>query len=101
MHKPIDEETRRREAFELQQRMGEIQHTLLVLSGKGGVGISTVAVDLRYVYVGNVPVEINTVCYGCGEMPVRRSRHQLLENHVQAKGLCSNSDTPVSGVGMG
>ena len=46
MHKPVDEETRKRETLELQQRMAEIQHKLLVLSGKGGVGKSTVAVNL-------------------------------------------------------
>ncbi len=45
-HKPVDEETRKRETLELQQRMTKIQHKLLVLSGKGGVGKSTVAVNL-------------------------------------------------------
>ena len=46
MHTPVDEETQKRETLELQQRMSEIHHKLLVLSGKGGVGKSTVAVNL-------------------------------------------------------
>jgi ATP-binding protein involved in chromosome partitioning len=46
MHKPVDEEVQKRETLELQQRMSEIHHKLLVLSGKGGVGKSTVAVNL-------------------------------------------------------
>jgi ATP-binding protein involved in chromosome partitioning len=45
-NKPVDEETRKREALELQQRMAKIKHKFLVLSGKGGVGKSTVAVNV-------------------------------------------------------
>jgi Mrp family chromosome partitioning ATPase len=46
MHKPVDEETRKRETLQLQQHLAEIKRKLLVLSGKGGVGKSTVAVNL-------------------------------------------------------
>jgi Mrp family chromosome partitioning ATPase len=42
LHKPADEETRERETLQLQQHMAEIKHKLLVLSGKGDVGKSTV-----------------------------------------------------------
>ena len=42
----IDEVQRRADEFKLQNRMAEIQHKLLILSGKGGVGKSTVAANL-------------------------------------------------------
>lgn len=42
----IDEVQRRAGEFKLQNRMAEIQHKLLILSGKGGVGKSTVAANL-------------------------------------------------------
>lgn len=99
VHKLVVEEARRRKAYEFQRRRGDIRHRLLVLSGKGIVWKSTLAVNSRYVFVGNVPGKINTVCHVCGEMPVRRSRHQLLENHVQANGLCPSYGTLVTGVG--
>jgi pyruvate formate lyase activating enzyme len=56
---------------------------------------------LRYVYVGNVPGEANTVCHKCGQMLIRRSGYQILENHVQPDGRCPNCGTLVAGVGMG
>jgi Mrp family chromosome partitioning ATPase len=43
MRKPIDEEVTNRETLQLQQRMAEIRNKLLAVSGKGGVGKSTVA----------------------------------------------------------
>jgi len=42
----IDEVQRRAEEFKLESRMGEVRQKLLVLSGKGGVGKSTVAANL-------------------------------------------------------
>ncbi len=42
----IDEVQRRADEFKLQNRIAEIQHKLLILSGKGGVGKSTVAANL-------------------------------------------------------
>ncbi len=56
---------------------------------------------LRYVYVGNVAAEANTVCHACGHMLIRRSGHRILENHVQSDGRCPNCGTPVAGIGMG
>ncbi len=56
---------------------------------------------LRYVYVGNVPGEANTVCHECGQMLIRRSGYRVPENHVQPDGRCPNCGTPVAGVGMG
>lgn len=42
----IDEVQQRADEFKLQNRIAEIQHKLLILSGKGGVGKSTVAANL-------------------------------------------------------
>ncbi len=55
---------------------------------------------LRYVYVGNVPGEANTVCHACGQMLIRRSGYRILENHVQPGDRCPACGTPVAGVGM-
>nr|HID14797.1 AmmeMemoRadiSam system radical SAM enzyme [Anaerolineae bacterium] len=55
---------------------------------------------LRYVYVGNVPGEANTLCHACGRLLIRRSGYWILENHVQPDGRCPDCDAPVAGVGM-
>ena len=55
---------------------------------------------LRYVYVGNLPGEANTVCHECGELLIRRYGYQIRENHVAEGDRCPNCGTPVAGVGM-
>jgi pyruvate formate lyase activating enzyme len=55
---------------------------------------------LRYIYVGNIPGESNTVCHACGHMLIRRSGYWLRENNVKPDGLCPNCGTSVTGVGM-
>ncbi|MBN2505740.1 MAG: AmmeMemoRadiSam system radical SAM enzyme [Verrucomicrobia bacterium] len=56
---------------------------------------------LRYVYMGNVPGDSNTLCHACGHTLIRRSRYRLLENRVQAGGRCPHCGATVAGVGMG
>ncbi|MGC9468325.1 MAG: AmmeMemoRadiSam system radical SAM enzyme [Anaerolineae bacterium] len=55
---------------------------------------------LRYVYLGNVAAEANTICHECGKLLIRRSGYWTLENHVQPDGRCPQCGTVVSGVGM-
>ncbi|MBN1246366.1 MAG: AmmeMemoRadiSam system radical SAM enzyme [Anaerolineae bacterium] len=62
------------------------------------IGLET---GLRYVYVGNVAGEANTVCHVCGKTLIRRSGYMILENHVQPDGRCPECGTAVAGVGMG
>lgn len=56
---------------------------------------------LRYVYVGNVVGEANTVCHGCGRLLIRRSGYSILEHNVGPGGRCPNCGALVAGVGMG
>ncbi|MEA3406602.1 MAG: AmmeMemoRadiSam system radical SAM enzyme [Chloroflexota bacterium] len=55
---------------------------------------------LRYVYVGNVSGEANTVCHACDETLIRRAGYGILENRIQPDGRCPNCGTRVAGVGM-
>ena len=55
---------------------------------------------LRYVYVGNVPGEANTVCHLCGHLLVRRRGYQVVANHVAPGRNCPECGTPAAGRGM-
>jgi len=55
---------------------------------------------LRYVYEGNIPGEVNTLCHACGHLLIRRSGYSILENHVGQDGCCPHCSTQVAGVGM-
>jgi pyruvate formate lyase activating enzyme len=55
---------------------------------------------LRYIYVGNVPGEANTVCHNCGELLIRRAGYRILANRIASGQVCPNCGTPVAGVGM-
>jgi pyruvate formate lyase activating enzyme len=55
---------------------------------------------LRYVYVGNVPGEANTLCHECGHMLIRRSGYWILENNIRPNGGCPACGTVAAGVGM-
>jgi len=55
---------------------------------------------LRYVYVGNVAGEANTICPNCGRTLIRRARGRMLKNHLQPDGRCPYCGAAVAGVGM-
>ncbi len=55
---------------------------------------------LRYVYLGNVPGEQNTVCHRCGELLIRRGLPGVVANRVAPGGRCPSCGEPVAGVGM-
>ena len=57
------------------------------------------AEGLRYVYVGNVAGESDTLCHHCGELLIRRRDYWIVQNRVR-DGKCPACGTPVAGVGM-
>jgi pyruvate formate lyase activating enzyme len=53
---------------------------------------------LHYVYEGNIYTDAaNTFCPNCGELLVRRSWHDVLENRIQG-GACPKCGTAIPGV---
>jgi len=52
---------------------------------------------LRYVYLGNVGGESNTLCHHCGEVVIRRLGYLNPDNQLRL-GKCSSCGTPISGV---
>jgi pyruvate formate lyase activating enzyme len=55
---------------------------------------------LRYVYLGNVPGEANTVCHECGQILIRRSGYRVLAQTIRPGSTCPNCGTRVAGVGV-
>jgi len=55
---------------------------------------------LRYVYLGNVAEESNTICHHCGRILIRREGYWIAENHIR-EGACPACGTPVAGVWAG
>jgi pyruvate formate lyase activating enzyme len=55
-------------------------------------------VGLHYVYEGNIYSDgANTLCPKCGELLVRRSWHDVLENHLKVSGDPGNANLPIGG----
>jgi pyruvate formate lyase activating enzyme len=52
---------------------------------------------LRYVYMGNVDGESNTVCHQCGGLLIRRTEYRVIENRIR-NGLCPDCGADVAGV---
>lgn len=59
------------------------------------------AAGLRYIYVGNVAGEVNTLCHHCGQVLIRRSGYWILEQNVTPESTCPVCGAAVAGVGMG
>jgi len=57
---------------------------------------------LHYVYAGNLPGRVgsleNTYCPSCRALLVERSGYHILENRLNAGGLCPDCATPIAGV---
>ena len=52
---------------------------------------------LRYVYLGNVGGDTNTICYQCGKVLVRRSGYWIPEN-LMIKNSCPNCGARIAGI---
>lgn len=52
---------------------------------------------LRYVYLGNVGRESDTLCHHCGQMLVRRQGYGWIHSQIE-NGGCPNCGTPAAGV---
>jgi len=61
------------------------------------IGLET---GLRYVYIGNMPDDADTICHSCGRLLVRRSDMSVIENRVASGNRCPDCGASVAGVGM-
>lgn len=58
------------------------------------------AAGLRYIYLGNVAEETDTVCPGCGKVLMRRLGFNIAENAIRQDGQCPGCGETIAGVGM-
>jgi len=58
------------------------------------------AAGVRYVYVGNIPMDPtnHTYCPKCGRLLIKRLGYLVRENHVTADGACDKCGQPIPGV---
>jgi len=55
---------------------------------------------IRYVYLGNLAVDLDTRCHECGEDLIRRQGFRVSRNSITSEGSCPNCGTSVAGVDM-
>jgi len=55
---------------------------------------------LKHIYIGNVPGESNTYCSQCGEVLIRRSDYEVLENRLDNGAKCPHCGAELAGIGL-
>lgn len=56
---------------------------------------------LNYIYVGNLGVDGDTLCVGCGTTLIQRRGYEVRRNRISAQSCCPDCGQRVAGVGMG
>jgi pyruvate formate lyase activating enzyme len=55
---------------------------------------------LRYIYLGNIPGEANTLCHQCGHQLIKRSGHRTVSREISGADQCPRCGAALSGVGL-
>ncbi len=55
---------------------------------------------LRYIYLGNIPGEANTLCHQCGHPLIKRSGHRTVSREISGADQCPRCGAALSGVGL-
>ena len=59
------------------------------------------AAGLMYVYAGNLGIDNNTLCPGCGTTLIQRRGYDLKNNRISRESCCPDCGHKIAGVGMG